>query len=188
MTAPQQFKPGESMETSPAIVPARRDPRALVARLRGRSLVLVGMMGAGKTSVGRRLASRLGLPFADADSEIETAAGMSIQDIFARHGEPEFRQGERRVVARLLGSGQKVIATGGGAYMLAATRQAIAETAIAIWLKADVEVRMRRVRKRSNRPLLQHAELEPTLKRLIEERYPIYALADFTVTSHEGPH
>ena len=150
--------------------------------------MLVGMMGAGKTSVGRRLATRLGLPFADADNEIETAAGMSIPDIFAKHGEAEFRQGERRVVARLLASGQKVVATGGGAYMLAATRQAIAEHAIAIWLQADVEVLMRRVRKRSNRPLLQQADPEPTLKRLIEERYPIYALADVTVVSRDGPH
>jgi shikimate kinase/3-dehydroquinate synthase len=188
MTASKHLKQGESMDSPPSAEPLRRDPRALVARLGGRSLVLVGMMGVGKTSVGRRLAGRLGLPFADADSEIETAAGMSIPDIFARHGEAEFRQGERRVVARLLGSGQKVVATGGGAYMLAATREAIAEHAIAIWLKADVEVLMRRVRKRSNRPLLQHADLEPTLKRLIEERYPIYALADFTVASHDGPH
>lgn len=164
------------------------DLRELVARLGDRSLVLVGMMGAGKTSVGRRLAGRLGLPFADADSEIETAAGMSIPDIFATHGEAEFRQGERRVVARLLATGQKVVATGGGAYLMAATRQAIAEHGIAIWLKAESDVLMRRVRKRSNRPLLQNAELEPTLERLIEERDPIYALADITVASHDGPH
>ena len=188
MTVPQHLKQGESMDPSPSAGPGRRDPRGLVARLGGRSLVLVGMMGAGKTSVGRRLAGRLGLPFADADNEIETAAGMSIPDIFAKHGEAEFRQGERRVVARLLASGQKVVATGGGAYMLAATRQAIAEQAIAIWLQADVEVLMRRVRKRSNRPLLQQADLEPTLRRLIEERYPIYALADVTVVSRDGPH
>src|SRR5665213_2601207 len=154
MTAPRHPKQGESMDSWPSVEPGRHDPRALVARLCGRSLVLVGMMGVGKTSVGRRLAGRLGLPFADADSEIETAAGMSISDIFARHGEAEFRQGERRVVARLLTGGQKVLATGGGAYMLAATRSAIAEHAMAIWLKADVEVLMRRVRKRSNRPLL----------------------------------
>src|SRR5262249_18275186 len=133
MTAPQPLKQSESMDISPAAEPPRPDPRTLVARLGGRSLVLVGMMGAGQTSGGRRLAGRLGLPFTDADSEIETAAGMSIADIFARHGEAEFRQGERRVVARLLGSGQKVVATGGGAYMTPATRAAIAQHGIAIW-------------------------------------------------------
>jgi shikimate kinase/3-dehydroquinate synthase len=176
------------MDISPVAEPSRSDSHSLVVRLGGRSLVLVGMMGAGKTSVGRRLAGRLGLPFADADREIETAAGMSIPDIFARHGEAEFRQGERRVVARLLASGQKVVATGGGAYMMAATRAAIAQHAVAIWLKADVDVLMRRVRKRSNRPLLHNTDPEPTLRRLIEERYPIYALADFTVISRDGPH
>jgi shikimate kinase/3-dehydroquinate synthase len=185
---PPSLKQGETTGVSPPAEPSPPGPRDLVARLDGRSLVLVGMMGAGKTSVGRRLAGRLGLPFADADSEIETAAGMSIAEIFARHGETEFRQGERRVVARLLAGGPKVLATGGGAYMLEETRQAIAKHAIAIWLKADVDVLMRRVRKRSNRPLLHNVDAEATMRRLIGERYPIYAQADLTVTSRDGPH
>ncbi|MFZ9502295.1 MAG: 3-dehydroquinate synthase [Beijerinckiaceae bacterium] len=161
---------------------------ALVRRLGGRSLVLVGMMGSGKTSVGRRLAQRLGLDFVDADAEIESAAGMTIADIFAKHGEAYFRDGERRVVARLLGERQRVIATGGGAFMSAQTREAIARQAVSIWLKADVDVLLRRVRKRNNRPLLADVDAEATLRRLIDERYPVYAEADFTIESKEGPH
>jgi len=161
---------------------------ALVRRLGGRSLVLVGMMGSGKTSVGRRLAQRLGLDFVDADAEIESAAGMTIADIFAKHGEAYFRDGERRVVARLLGERQRVIATGGGAFMAAQTREAIARQGVSIWLKADVDVLLRRVRKRNNRPLLADVDAEATMRRLIEERYPVYAQADFTIESKEGPH
>ena len=155
--------------------------------LHGRSLVLVGMMGAGKTSVGKRLAARLGLPFSDADHEIEAAAGMTVPEIFAKRGEAEFREGERRVVARLLTDGQKVLATGGGAFINASTREKIAASAVSVWLKADFEVLMRRVRKRANRPLLQTADPEATLRRLMAERYPVYALAAFTVQSHDAP-
>ena len=162
--------------------------RAVVRKLAGRSVVLVGMMGAGKTSVGKRLAVRLGLDFIDADAAIEAAAGLTIPEIFARHGEPHFRDGERRVISRLLGERQRVLATGGGAFMNKATRERIAETSISVWLKADADVLLRRVRKRSNRPMLNTPDPEDTLKRLMAERYPIYALADVTVISRDGPH
>jgi shikimate kinase len=157
-------------------------------RLGRRSIVLVGMMGAGKSSVGRRLAGRLGLPFFDADTEIERAAGMTIPEIFATRGEAEFRDGERRVIARLLTSGPSVIATGGGAFMSEETRERIDENGVSIWLRAEFDVLMRRVRKRSNRPLLKTADPEGTLRKLIEDRYPVYALADVTVHSRDVPH
>ena len=157
-------------------------------RLDGRSLVLVGLMGAGKSTVGRRLAARLKLPFKDADEEIEAAAGMSVADIFACHGEPGFRDGERRVIARLLHEGPMVLATGGGAYMDPRTRARITETAISVWLRADLPVLMRRVRKRSNRPLLRTPDPEETMRNLMEARHPVYALADLTVESCETPH
>ncbi len=176
------------MTISDADRPALPRAAQIVTRLRGRSIVLVGMMGAGKTSIGRRLAAALGLAFVDADAEIETAAGMSIAEIFARHGEAYFRDGERRVVARLLGEAQRVVATGGGAYMNAATRDKIAERGVSIWLKADVEILLRRVRKRTNRPLLSVQDQEETIKRLVDERYPIYGQADFCVVSRDSPH
>ena len=166
---------------------AARD-KALIAKLGERSLVLVGMMGAGKTSVGKRVAQRLRLPFADADHEIEAAAGMTIPEIFAQHGEAYFRDGERRVVARLLGEGPRVLATGGGAFMNPSTRQTIAARGVSVWLKADFDVLMRRVRRRSNRPLLQTPDPEGTMRRLIEQRYPTYGLADVTVKSRDMPH
>jgi shikimate kinase len=157
-------------------------------RLGKRTIVLVGLMGAGKSTVGRRLAARLGLPFKDADQEIEAAAGMSIPEIFAAHGEAYFRDGERRVIARLLQEGPAVLATGGGAYMNPETRTRIAEVGISLWLRADFEVLMRRVRKRSNRPLLQNPDPEGTMRRLMDTRHPIYALADIVVDSREIPH
>ncbi|WP_425348899.1 3-dehydroquinate synthase [Methylocapsa aurea] len=167
-----------------------RDRRmaVLVSGLGRRSIVLVGLMGSGKTSTGRRLAQRLGLAFVDADAEIEAAAGMSISDIFARHGEPYFRDGERRVMARLLEEGPRVIATGGGAFLNEETRARIAKLGISVWLKADPDVLWRRVRKRSHRPLLQGADPETTLRTLLEQRYPVYARADVTVVSRDGPH
>jgi shikimate kinase/3-dehydroquinate synthase len=164
------------------------DAAGLAAALHGRSIVLIGMMGAGKTSVGKRLAHRLGLPFVDADVEIEAGAQMTIPEIFERFGEAYFRKGERKVIARLLGEGQKVLATGGGAFLDEATRRRVAECAVSIWLKPDFEVLLRRVRKRSNRPLLHTADPEATLRSLLEERSPTYALADMTIESHEGPH
>lgn len=156
--------------------------------LDGRSIVLVGLMGAGKSTVGRRLAARLGLRFRDADNEIEAAAGMSIPDIFATYGEAHFRDGERRVIERLLQGKPMVLATGGGAYMDSATRETIAQCGVSVWLRADLDTLMRRVRKRSNRPLLQNPDPEGTMQRLIDARYPVYALADVCVESREGPH
>jgi len=153
-----------------------------------RMIVLVGMMGAGKTTIGRRLATRLGLHFVDADREIEEAAKCSIEDFFAQHGEAAFRDGERRVIARLLDGPAGVLATGGGAYMSAETRQLIADKGIAVWLRADFEVLLERVMRRSHRPLLNNGDLEGTLRRLIDERYPVYAKADIIIQSGRGPH
>ncbi len=160
----------------------------LAAALGGRSIVLVGMMGAGKTSVGKRLAQRLGLPFVDADAEIEAGAQMTIPEIFDRFGEAYFREGERRVIARLLVDGPKVLATGGGAFLNEATRERIGQAGVSIWLKPEFDALLRRVRKRSNRPLLRTADPEATLRRLLEERSPTYALADITIESRDGPH
>ena len=165
------------------------DMTDLRAALGQRAIVLVGMMGSGKSSVGRRLAGRLGLPFVDADTEIETAAHMTIPEIFAQRGEAEFREGERRVIARVLATrAPLVLATGGGAFMNAETRERVKELGIAVWLKAEPDVLMRRVRKRSNRPLLQTADPEATLRRMLAEREPVYALADITILSSDEPH
>lgn len=158
------------------------------ARLGHRPVVLVGLMGVGKSTLGRRLAARLGLPFKDADQEIETAAGMSIPEMFASHGEPYFRDGERRVIARLLHDGPMVLATGGGAFMNEATRARIAQCAVSVWLRADLEVLMRRVRKRATRPLLQAPDPEAVMRDLMEARHPVYALADMVVESRDIPH
>jgi shikimate kinase len=162
---------------------------AIRAVLGRHSVVLIGMMGVGKSSIGRRLATRLAIPFVDADTEIEKAAGMSISDIFARHGEPDFRSGEARVIARLLESGPQVLATGGGAFMNEGTRAAIKAKSISIWLSAAYEVLSRRVSKRKNeRPMLQTDNPDDTLRHLLKVREPTYALADLTVQSREGPH
>jgi shikimate kinase len=161
---------------------------ALLAALGGRCIVLVGMMGSGKPSVGRPLAARLGLEFADADAEIEAAHRMTIPKIFARHGEPYFRDGERRILARLLAEGPKVVATGGGAFMNAETRARIAKQGLSIRLKADFDVLIRRVRRGANRPLLQTPDPEGALRKLIDDRYPTYALADVTVVSDASSH
>jgi len=157
-------------------------------RLGRRSIVLVGLMGCGKSSVGKRLAFKLGLPFVDADDEIERAAAKSINEIFADHGEALFRDGERKVIARLLRNGPQVLATGGGAYMHAETRQSVRENGISIWLRAELPVLMRRVMKRDTRPLLREGNPEATMQKLIEARYPVYAEADMTVESRDEPH
>jgi shikimate kinase len=168
----------------------QQDERAarVRARLKGRSVVLVGMMGAGKTSVGRRLAHALNLAFADADAEIEKAANLSINEIFAAYGEAHFRDGERKVIARLLADGPKVIATGGGAYMSEETRARIAAAGVSVWLRAPMPLLMERVRRKANRPLLKQPDPDAVMRRLLSEREPIYALADIHVASREAPH
>ena len=164
------------------------DAGRVAAALSGRSVVLVGMMGAGKTSVGKRLAAKLGLPFVDADAEIEAGAQLTISEIFERFGERYFREGERKVIARLLNAGPLVLATGGGAFMNATTRDNIARRGVSIWLKPSFDVLLARVRKKSNRPLLKTSDPEQTLRRLLEERTPTYALADFTIESLDSSH
>ena len=172
---------------SPADASASRDAE-IAAALGTRSIVLVGMMGAGKSTIGRRLSARLRLPFLDADAEIEAAAGMSIPDIFEIHGEPHFRDGEARVIARLLEGGPAVIATGGGAFMREETRGRIRSKAVSLWLKADADIIMKRVKRRADRPLLQTADPAATVGRLIEEREPVYQHADLTIWSRDVPH
>ena len=173
--APAQASPAQEADITSALGP--------------RSIVLVGMMGAGKSTIGRRLGARLRLPFLDADVEIETAhAGVTIPEIFATHGEPYFRDGEARVIARLLDSGPAVIATGGGAFMREETRDRIRDKAISIWLKADVEIIMKRVKRRADRPLLQTEDPVATVSRLLEGREPVYRTADLTILSRDVPH
>ena len=161
---------------------------ALAAALEQRSIVLVGMMGAGKSSIGRRVAARLGIAFVDADVEIEEAAGMSIAEIFAAHGEPYFRAGEARVIARLLDHGPQVLATGGGAFISPQTRAKIHEKGISVWLKAELDVLTRRLKRRNDRPLLKTADPVATLANLLAERDPIYGEADVMVMSREIAH
>ena len=161
---------------------------AIRAGLGPRSLVLVGLMGCGKSSVGKRLAARLGLPFVDADDEIVKAAGQSINEIFAEHGEAYFRDGERRVIQRILAAGPQVLATGGGAFMNEETRATIRRSGISIWLRADLPVLMRRVLKRDTRPLLKTGDPEHVMRNLIATRYPVYAEADLAVESRDVAH
>jgi shikimate kinase len=156
--------------------------------LAGRGIVLVGLMGAGKSSIGRRLAARLGVPFVDTDNEIEASAGCSISEIFARHGEAAFRDGERRVIARLLNMPAQVMATGGGAFMDPVTREAIRRHGVSVWLRAELDVLVRRCARRGGRPLLDQGDPSAVLAKLMEERYPVYAQADIVVDSSDGPH
>lgn len=160
----------------------------LRTRLGDRSIVIIGLMGAGKTTVGRRLAERLRLGFTDADAEIERAAGQTIAEIFAQHGEAYFRDGERKVIARLLRSGPQVLATGGGAFMSEETRKAVSDSAISVWLKAPLPLLMKRVRRRSHRPLLQAADPAEVMRDLMEKRYPIYREADVAIETRDIPH
>lgn len=153
-----------------------------------RSLVLVGLMGCGKSSIGRRLATRLGLPFVDADEEIERVAQKTITEIFTDHGEAFFRDREAKVIARLLGNGPQVLATGGGAFITPETRERVRETGVSIWLRAELPVLMRRIGKRDSRPLLKGADPERTMRDLMQARYPVYAEADLTVESRDIPH
>ncbi|MEP2706595.1 MAG: shikimate kinase [Roseibium sp.] len=164
------------------------DLARLVDAMDGRSVVLVGIMGCGKSTVGKRLAQRLGLEFVDADSEIERAANMTVSEIFSEHGEPYFRSGEERVIARLLREGPQILATGGGAFMSEMTRDEINAQGLSIWLKVDFETVMARVRRRSTRPLLQNPDPEGTMRKLMAEREPVYSKATLTVTSKDVPH
>jgi shikimate kinase len=170
------------------LVAADAQDRVLLRALGNRSIVLVGMMGAGKSSVGRRLSARLGIPFVDADCEIEARAGMTIPEYFERHGEDNFRSGEARVIANLLNGGPQVLATGGGAFMNPDTRAAIRRNGVSVWLKADFDVLLRRVRRRHDRPMLKTANPAETLRHLMAVRDPVYAEADVTVASREVPH
>jgi shikimate kinase len=172
---------------SPASASAPQEAE-IAAALGQRSVVLVGMMGAGKSTIGRRLAARLRLSFVDADAEIEAAAGMTIPEIFAAHGEPYFRNGEARVIARLLDGGPSVLATGGGAFMCDDTRSRIRDKAVSIWLRADADIILRRVKRRADRPLLQTPDPAATIGRLIEERHPVYQQAELTIASRDVPH
>lgn len=161
------------------------DMRDLIGRLDARSIVLVGLMGAGKTAIGRRIATALDLAFIDSDHEIESVSRMTIPELFERYGEPEFRALEQRVIARLLAKGPRVVATGGGAFMNAETRAAIAQSGVSIWLKADLDTLMERVAKKQNRPLLKAPDPRAVMKGLIAERYPVYALADICVNTRD---
>ena len=181
--------PDAALHTNAAVTAAEAPQlAALLAALGKRSIVLVGIMGAGKSSIGKRLAVRLGVPFVDADTEIELAAGMSIADIFSTYGEPYFRAGEARVITRLLESGPQVLATGGGAFMNPDTRAIIAAKGISVWLKADFDTLLKRIRRRNDRPLLKTDDPASTLKALIDQRYPTYAEATLTVQSREIAH
>ncbi len=165
-----------------------KEADAIRQRMGNRPIVLVGLMGAGKTSVGRRLAEKLGIPFVDADHEIEAAAGKPIREIFADHGEAYFREGERRVIQRLIGNGAQVLATGGGAYINEETRARIQQHGISVWLRAALPLLMKRVGKRNDRPLLMADDPEAVMRGLMEQRYPIYALANVTVESRDVQH
>jgi shikimate kinase len=165
-----------------------KEAEAVRLKLGTKPIVLVGLMGAGKTSVGRRLAEKLGIPFVDADHEIEAAAGKTIAEIFADHGEPYFREGERRVIQRLINNGAQVLATGGGAYMNDETRARIQEHGVTVWLKAALPLLMKRVSKRQDRPLLKTEDPEAVMRNLIEKRYPVYGQADVTVESRDVQH
>jgi shikimate kinase len=165
-----------------------RELAAVKRHLGGRPIVLVGLMGAGKSSIGRRLAGKLGLPFVDADQEIEAAAGKTIAEIFADHGELYFRDGERRVICRLMDGGEQVIATGGGAFVNEETRARIKHGGVSVWLKAELPLLMKRVLKRNDRPLLRNDDPEAVMKDLMAKRYPVYAEADVTVESRDVQH
>ena len=178
-TGPQETKSMDN--TAPSVGMIR-------SALDGRSVVLVGLMGAGKTTIGRRLAARLELPFVDADSEIEKAAGKTIPDIFADHGEKYFRDGERRVIARLLKQDTQILATGGGAFMDDSTRDKVRDHGVSVWLRADLPLLMKRVMRRSHRPLLKTKDPEAVMQKLMDERYPVYAMADIAVDTSDAPH
>jgi shikimate kinase len=182
------FRVEENEVPAPAPIAPHPAAEAFRKRLGSRSVVLVGMPGSGKSSIGRRLGQRLGLDFSDADAEIERAANMTIPELFEIKGEQAFRLGEQKVIARLLESGPQIIATGGGAFMNEETRARIRERGISVWLKADVGTLLKRVKRKSNRPLLQTADPEATLRDLLAAREATYAEANLSITSCEVPH
>jgi shikimate kinase len=184
--AAQKSGEGGAGKVDTVTVGAERRPASTRRFVSRRTIVLVGLMGAGKSKIGRRLAARLNLPFFDSDQEIEAAAGESIEEIFANRGERVFRDGERRVIARLLAQPVHVLATGGGAFMDPATRQLIGERGVSLWLRADLDVLISRVSRRNNRPLLKSGNARAILGALIEQRHPVYAEADVVVDSGEG--
>ncbi|MFP6744100.1 MAG: shikimate kinase [Alphaproteobacteria bacterium] len=159
-----------------------------ISALAGETIVLVGLMGSGKSSIGRRLASRLGIPFVDADAEIEAAAGCTIAEFFERHGEAAFRDGERRVIARLLVAPPQVLATGGGAFVDSTTRALVGDKALSVWLRAELDLLVKRCGRRNTRPLLREGNPREILARLIDERYPIYAETDVIIDTDDSPH
>jgi shikimate kinase len=161
------------------------DHAALLAVLGRRSVVFVGLMGAGKTAIGRKVAGTLGLPFIDSDHEIESVSRMTIPELFERYGEAEFRALEQRVILRLLENGPQVLSTGGGAFINAQTREAVQAHGVSMWLKADLDLLMERVSKKQNRPLLKNDNPRAVLARLMDERYPVYGLADITVLTRD---
>ena len=165
--------------------PLTESQTALLGRLGQRSIVFVGLMGAGKTAIGRKVAASLSLPFMDSDQEIESVSRMTVPELFERYGEPEFRALEQRVIARLLEQGPQILSTGGGAYMNAQTREMIAAYGVAVWLKADLDLLMERVSKKQNRPLLKNDNPRAVLQNLMTERYPVYATADVTVATRD---
>ncbi len=173
---------------APRTSSADADVAGAPARRLERTIALVGLMGAGKSTIGRRLAEALNAPFFDSDEEIEKAAGLSVQEIFSRHGELEFRRGERRVIERLLNGPPIVLATGGGAYMDSETRELMKQKAKTVWLRADLDVILRRVQRKDTRPLLKSADPRKVLEDLLAVRGPVYAQADITVDSDDGPH
>lgn len=157
----------------------------IIERLNGRSIIFVGLMGAGKTAIGRKVAAELGLPFIDSDHEIEAVSRTTVPDLFALYGEPEFRALEQRVILRLLESGSQVLSTGGGAFINDTTRAAIKSNGVSVWLKADIDVLMERVSKKKNRPLLQDPDPRGVMQKLIDQRYPVYAEAHLTVETRD---
>ncbi|WP_028034777.1 shikimate kinase [Chelativorans sp. J32] len=173
-----------TLSTRSALVP---DTSAVLKQLGRRNIVFVGLMGAGKTVVGRKVAGMLGLPFVDSDHEIETVSRMTIPELFANYGEAEFRALERRVIARLLRDGPRVLSTGGGAFMSEQTRRAVTRQAVSVWLKADLDTLMQRVAKRQNRPLLNSGDPRAVMQGLMDIRYPIYGQADITIRTRDEP-
>ncbi len=171
----------DAMTEAPLVVPAD-----VIDRLGNRSIVFIGLMGAGKTAIGRKVAQALGLPFIDSDHEIETVSRMTVPELFEHYGEPEFRALEERVIGRLVKDGPQVLSTGGGAFMNANTRAAVAADGVSVWLKADLDTLMARVARKPNRPLLQNADPRGVMQKLMNDRYPTYGLADITVQTRDA--